>query len=65
MSDAQGDQFSETVGGRILSEQARELWEPVRQEYDRAGPDAAIEFLNVEKQRLEEQIQRLISEFEQ
>ena len=64
MSDTQSVRFSETVAGRLSSERARELWEPVEQEFDRGGPDAAIELLNADKQSLEERIQRLLSEFD-
>lgn len=64
MNGAQRDQFSRVVGERLSSEEARELWEPVAQEFDRNGPDAAREFLNAEKQRLEEQVRRLLDEFE-
>ena len=65
MNEAQSDRFSRVVGDRLSSEEARELWESVAQEFDRDGPDAAREFLNAEKQRLEEQVQRLLNEFEQ
>ncbi len=66
MSDTQSDRFTESVAGRLSSERARELWEPIAQEFDRdrGGPDAAIELLNADKQSLEERIQRLLSEFE-
>lgn len=64
MSDTQSVRFSETVTGRLSSERARELWEPIEQEFDRGGPDAAIELLNADKQSLEERIQRLLAEFD-
>ena len=64
MSDEKGDPLVEAVTRRLSSENARELWEPVAQEYYRDGPDAAIEFLNAEKQRLEEHIERLLTEFD-
>ena len=64
MDDEQGERFTEVVAGRLSSENARELWEPIAQEFDRGGPDAALEFLNVEKQNLEGGIQRLLAEFE-
>ena len=62
----QGARFSALVGEKLTSnESARELWQPVAQEFDRSGPEDAWEFLNAEQQRLEGQVQRLLSEFSQ
>ena len=64
MNKTQSTRFSESVEDRLASEEeARELWGPTAQEFDRDGPDAAREYLVAEKQRLEEHVQRLINEF--
>ena len=66
MSEAQGTRFSELVRERLASnEPARELWQPTAQEFDRNGPEYAGEFLNAQQQQLEEQVQRLLNEFNQ
>ena len=63
MKKTQSTRFSDSVEKRLASEEARELWGPTAQEFDREGPDAAREYLVAERQRLEEQVQRLIDEF--
>ena len=63
MNDEQGYRFSEAVRAKLTADEARELWEPVAQEFDRAGPDAAREYLDAEMQRLREQAQRRFDEF--
>lgn len=66
MSETESVKFSELVRERLASnESARELWQPVAQEFDRDGPEAAGEFLNAQQQQLEEQVQRLLKEFNQ
>ena len=66
MSETKGARFSELVGEKLASnESARELWQPVAQQFDRSGPEDAWEFLNAEQQRLESQVQRLLNEFNQ
>ena len=55
--------FSELVTNLLSSEeQARELWTPTGQEFDRAGPDAAKEYIGAEQQRLEERVKNLLAQ---
>lgn len=58
MTEEQTDQFSASVGKLFSSDDddVRALWLSVAQEYDRAGPDAAREYLAAERQSLEEQV---------
>lgn len=63
MSNEDGYRFSEAVRAKLADDAARELWEPVAQEFNRAGPDAAREYLDAEMQRLREQVQRRFDEF--
>lgn len=63
MSNEEGYRFSEAVRAKLSDDAARELWEPVAQEFNRAGPDAAREYLNAEMQRLREQVQKRLGEF--
>jgi hypothetical protein len=55
--------FSELVGRQLSSEEARTLWTPMAQELDRVdgGPDAAKEYLDAERQRLEERVENLLA----
>ena len=59
MNSAREIRFSLLVGRRLEPEEedARELWIPVAQVFDRDGPDAARAYLDAEGQRLEERIQ--------
>ena len=66
MNEKQAGRFSELVGEKLASnESARELWQPVAQQFDRNGPEDAWEFLNAEQQRLEGQVQKMLNEFNQ
>ena len=63
MSEEQNTKFSEFVGRRLASaEEARSLWTPIAQEFDRAGPDAAKEYLDAERQLLEERVHSLLDQ---
>ena len=65
MSETQDPKFSELVGEQLASEEeARSLWMPVAQEFDRGGPDASKEYLDAERQRLEEHILNLLDQVE-
>lgn len=65
MNKMQDTQFSELVGKRLMSEeQARQLWIPIADEFDRSGPDVAKEYLDAELQLLEERVQNLLNLFE-
>ena len=64
MSNEDSYGFSEAVKSKLEDDAARELWEPVAQEFNRAGPDAAREYLDAETQRLEEQLKRQLAEFQ-
>ena len=64
MNKAQNTKFSGLVGHRLTSEEARSLWIPMAQEFDRDGPDAAKKYLEAEKQRLEEYVKSLLNSIE-
>ena len=65
MSEIREPKFSELVGEQLApEEQARNLWIPIAQEFDRDGPDAAKEYLDAERQRLEERVQNLLDQVE-
>ena len=65
MNKMQKTRFSELVGKRLMSEeQARQLWIPIAEEFDRSGPDVASELLDAGRQRLEERVQNLLNQFE-
>ena len=65
MNEEQDTKFSELVRRRLASEEkARSLWTPIAQEFDRDGPDAAKEYLNAERQRLENRVQSLLDQVE-
>lgn len=66
MGESQSIRFSELVSEKLAyNESARELWQPIAQEFDRNGPESASELLNAQQQQLEEQVQRLLTEFDQ
>lgn len=64
MAESRDTQFSELVGRRLSSEESQSLWIPVAQELDRVGggPDAAKEYLDAERQRLEERVENLLAQ---
>ena len=64
MAESQDTQFSELVGRRLSSEESQSLWIPIAQELNRVGggPDAAKEYLDAERQRLEERVKNLLAE---
>ena len=64
MAKSRDTQFSELVGRRLSSEESQSLWIPVAQELDRVGggPDAAKEYLDAERQRLEERVVNLLDQ---
>lgn len=64
MSEEQPIQFSAAVGKFLESEgnDAQELWTPIAQEFDRAGPDAAREYLEAQRQQHEERVENLLQE---
>ena len=64
MAESQDTKFSELVGKRLSSEESQSLWIPVAQELDRVGggPDAAKEYLDAERQRLEERVGNLLAQ---
>ena len=64
MAGSQDTQFSELVGRRLSSEESQSLWIPIAQELNRVGggPDAAKEYLDAERQRLEERVKNLLAE---
>ena len=58
------NRFSEIVAARLTSEDSRSLWIPVAQELDRpdGGPDAAKEYLDAQRQGLEERVKNLLEQ---
>ena len=63
MSGTAGIRFSELVEKQLGSDEiSRDLWRPIAQEFDRAGPDAAKEYLEAEAQRLMEHVEKLLSQ---
>jgi len=62
MAELQDIKFSELVGRSLSSEESHSLWIPVAQELDRigGGPDAAKEYLDAERQRLEKRVENLL-----
>ena len=63
MSESHEMRFSELVVRRLASdEEARALWVPMAQEFERSGPDAAREYLNAEGQQLEGRIEELLEQ---
>jgi len=64
MAESKDTQFSELVGRRLSSEESQSLWIPIAQELNRVGggPDAAKEYLDAERQRLEERVKNLLAE---
>ena len=65
MDETKIPQFSELVGKQLGSdENPHELWRPIAQEFDRAGPDAAKGYLEDEAQRLRERVKKLLDQVE-
>ena len=66
MSKNHATRFSNLVKTRLSQHQdeARTLWVPLAEEFDRAGPDAVNEYLDAEKQRLVERVQTLLAQVE-
>lgn len=62
--DRNDTQFSELVGKRLSSAESQSLWIPVAQEFDRigGGPDAAKQYLDAERQRLEQRVENLLAQ---
>lgn len=46
-------------------ETVKELWRPLAERFERDGPEAAESYLSAERQRLEDRIRRLLSEFKE
>ena len=59
--------FSDLVTGRLSrdQEEARNLWSPLAQELNRAGPDAVNEYLAAAKQGLVERVATLLAQVEE
>ena len=64
MTEPRETRFSELVGILLPSEESRSLWVPVAQEFDRpaGGPDAAKEYLDAQRQVLEERVRSLLDQ---
>ena len=64
MSTDRESSFSELV--RLSTsdrhEGARNLWVPLRQQFDREGPDAAREYLLAQRQQLVDQVEELLNQ---
>lgn len=64
MAEPGNVRFSKLVEQRLSSEESRSLWVPIAQELDRVdgGPEAAKEYLDAQRQRLEERVENLLSQ---
>lgn len=58
--------FSELVRLSTSDDQdgARTLWVPLRNQFDREGPDAAREYLLAQRQRLVEQVEKQLHQLD-
>lgn len=59
------NRFADTVTARLSQEEARELWIPLAQELNRAGPDAVNTHLAAARQGLVERVETLLTEVEE
>ena len=59
--------FRRQVAVRLPTEESRELWAPMAQELIRhdGGPPAVKEYLDAQRQALQEKVQRLLDEVDQ
>ena len=65
MKKGQGTSFRELVERALQSnEEPRSLWLPTSQEFDRSGPEAAKQWLESERQRLEQRVENLLKHFD-
>ena len=64
MPEEQPIQFSALVGKFLSSEgnYVQELWIPIAQEFDRAGPEAAKGYLEAERQQFEDRVENLLKD---
>ena len=63
MPEEQSDHsFSQSVT-QHLAPDARELWAPMADHFDREGPDAVKTFLDAERDRLEDQVRSRLEQF--
>ena len=44
---------------------ARTLWVPLRQQFEREGPDAAREYLLAQRQQLADQVEKLLDQVDE
>lgn len=60
---AKDHEFSDLITSKLSpsQEEVRSLWTPLAQELDRAGPDAANEYLDAAKQQLVERVESFLS----
>ena len=67
MDETKMPQFSELVEKQLLDadEKSRELWGPIADEFNRAGPDAAKGYLDDEAQRLLKRVEKLLGQVEE
>lgn len=66
MNKTHDTQFSELVREKLASEeQARDLWIPIAEEFNRHGSEAAKEYLDAEQQRLKERVQNQLNQFDE
>ena len=67
MSADRESSFSELVKLSTSAQQegARILWVPLRQQFDRDGPDAAREYLLAQRQNLMCQVEKLLNQVDE
>ena len=66
MTQTQEPSFTDLVERNLSAEDetVKSLWRPIADEFDRDGPEIAKAYLDAERQRLEEKVQKLLDEFE-
>lgn len=67
MPDEQPPKFTDLVAQQIEpdDEAVRRMWIRVAQEFDRGGPDPAMQLLSGDQQRLVENAESLLRQFEE
>ena len=60
MTTYEKDRFSEQVTSAFSTEQeeAKTLWVPLKQQFDKEGPEAAWEYLEAQRQQLADHVKK-------
>ena len=67
MAESQDTKFNELVAKKLSTNESQSLWIPVSKELDRpgGGPEAAMEYLDAQRQQLENRVENLLDEVKQ